>query len=211
MPTSSITATWRAPEAKSYQDFLVTALTKNLPARSSIEEEISKKLKKEGVKSSKSLDILGRDQKLDSAADKKAALDKIVSMSYDAIVVVTLLKKTEDTRYVAGASSYQPTNIGVGTGYFNPVTNTNTGTGTYGSFGMYYMNASSAYNTPGYYETDKVYFLETRVFDAKTKELVWSAQSDTLYPNDLATATSDFAVVVVQSMKEGRILFKKAK
>jgi len=210
-PTTTITGSWKDPEGKSYKDFLVAGLSKNLQARSSFEGDIAKKLKHEGVKAAESWLILGRDQKLDSAEDKKAALAKIQAMSYDAIITITLVKKTENARYVPGTTSYAPTNIGVGTGYYDPATGLNQGGGSYGSFGTYYMSASTVYNTEGYYETDKEYFVQSNVYDAKTAKLVWSAQSETFNPANLAMASSDFSYVMTEAMNKANLIYKKQK
>jgi hypothetical protein len=126
--------------------------------------------------------------------------------------VVTLLKKTEEKHYVEGTSTYTPTNIGVGTGYYNPVTNTDASTGgSYGAFGIYYMAASSASSTQGHYETDEIYFVESRMFDAGTEKLIWSAQSATFYPGDITTASYDFAYVMVEELKKEKLIFEKEK
>jgi hypothetical protein len=211
-PTTNITAEWKDPERKSYQNFFVAVLAKNLQARSSMEGDISRDLKREKVKAIKSLDVLGHNEKVDTPEEKRAAVDKIKSLGYDAIMVVTLLKQTEENRYVDGTTSYTPTNIGVGTGYYNPVTGSTAGTnGNYGAFGMYYMAASSATSTNGYYETDKIYFVQSNMYDAKTEKLVWSAQSDTFFAGDLATASNDFAYVMVDALKKANLIYKNEK
>ncbi len=210
-PTTNISGSWKDPEGKTYQNFLVAVLAKNLPARSSIEGDMARDLKREKVKASKSLDIFGHNEKLETKEQKRAAVDKIKTMDYDAIIVVTLLKKTEESRYVPGKSSYTPANIGVGTGYYNPVTNESSSGGSYGAFGVYYMDASSAFNTPGYYEKDQIYFVQSNLYDAKTEKLVWSAQSDTFFSGDLATASNDFAYVMVQELKKANLIYKKEK
>jgi hypothetical protein len=210
-PTTSITGSWKDPEGKNYKDFLVAVLSKNLPARSTFEGDIAKRLKHEGVKASESMLILGRDQKLESAEDKKAAVEKIQGLSYDAIITITLVKKTENSRYVAGTTSYAPTNIGIGTGYYDPATGLNQGSGSYGSFGTYYMSASTVYNTEGYYVTDKEYFVQSNMYDAKTAKLVWSAQSETFNPSNLAMASSDFSYVMTEAMKKANLIYKKTK
>ena len=209
--STNITGSWKDPEGKQYKEFFVAVLSKNLPARSSIEGDISRNLKHEGVKASKSLDILGHNEKVETPEEKKAAVEKIQKLNYDAIIVITLVKKTEESRYVEGASTYKPTNIGVGTGYYNPATDGTPANGSYGAFGVYYIDGASVYNAPGYYETDKIYFVQSNMFDAKTSKLVWSAQSETFYPGDLATASHDFGYVMVEALKKAGLIYKKAK
>jgi hypothetical protein len=208
---TKITGTWKAPEARSYKDFFVAVLSKNLPARSALEHDISGRLKHEGVKATQSLDVLSHSEKVDTEEEKKAAVEKIQSLGHDAIITVTLVRRTEEDRYVPGANSYAPTNIGTGSGYYNPARGGNPGPGSYGSFGRYYTSASSVYTTPGYYEKDKTYFVESRIFDVKTSKLVWSAQSETFNPGEITTASSDFSLVMVDAMKNANLVYKEEK
>jgi hypothetical protein len=208
---TNITASWKDPQAKTYRNFFVAALVKNRPARTSIESNIWENLKRERVKATKSLDILGHSEKVETAEEKKAAVEKIRSLGYDAVVVVTLLRTQEESRWVEGASSYTPANIGVGSGYINPLTNGASVPGAYGAFGMYYIDASTPFNTPGYYEKDKTYFVQCNVYDVETTNLVWSAQSETFDPGNVAAASDDFAHVMVNALKAANIIYKKEK
>jgi hypothetical protein len=207
---TKITGSWRDPEAKNYKDFFVAVLSKNLPARSTLEGDISRRLKREGVKVTQSLDIFSHTEKLETAEEKKAAVEKIQGLGHDAIITVTLVRHTEENRYVPGANSYTPTNIGYGSGYYSPTTGA-LPAGNYSSFGGYYTNASSLYQTPGYYEMDKTYFVESRMFDTKTSRLVWSAQSETFNPGDLDNASDDFSLVMVDAMKQAKLIYKAEK
>lgn len=208
---TQITGSWRAPEAKTYNDFFVAVLSKNLSARSTLERDISSRLKHEGVKVTQSLDIFSHSDKLETPEEKKAAVEKIQGLGHDAIITVSIVRHTEENRYVKGANSYTPTNIGYGSGYYQPMTGQVPGPGYYGTFGGYYTSASTAYTTPGYYETDKVYFVESNVYDMSTSKLVWSAQSETFYANDLNTASNDFSQVMVEAMSKASLLAKTDK
>lgn len=203
---TQITGSWRAPEAKDYNDFFVAVLSKNLSARTTLERDISSRLKHEGVRVTQSLDIFSHSEKIETPEEKKAAVEKIQSLGHDAIITISVIRHTEENRYVQGANSYSPTSIGYGTGYYQPMTGQVPGPGYYGTFGGYYTSASSAYTTPGYYETDKVYFVESNVYDAATSKLVWSAQSETFYGSDLSTASNDFSQVMVDAMKKAKLI-----
>ena len=207
-PTTAITGSWKDPEAKKYSTFFVVVLNKNLQVRSALEGEVSSLLKKQDVKAVKSLDVLGKDEKIETVEEKKAAVEKIQSLNYDAIVTVTLLKSTEEKRYVPGVSSYTPANVGVGSGYYNPSTGANQAPGGNSAFGMYYQDGGDVYNAPGYYETTKIYFIESRVFEANGAKLVWSAQSEAIYAGDLKAAARDFATAIVQKMNVDGIIRK---
>lgn len=206
--TTVITGSWKDPEAKKYESFFVVVLNKKYAVRGTLEEDISRLLKKEGVEAVKSVDVLGKDEKIETTEEKQAAVEKIQSLGYDAIVTVTVLRSTEENRYVPGTSSRAPANVGQGSGYYDPRTGANQGSGGQYAFGTYYMSGSTAYNTPGYYETDKVYFVQSNVYEAGTAKLVWSAQSETFYPGNLAAASRDFSMGMVAAMKEAGIVVK---
>jgi len=208
---TTLTGSWKDPEATSYKDFMVVVLSKKLPVRSTVEDDITIRLKRAGVKGAKSLDVIPHTEKVETQEDRKAAVEKIQSLGHDAIITITLVKQTEESRYIPGTNSYSPTNVGVGSGYYNPVTGEGQqGTGSY-AFGSYYMGASTAYNTPGYYEKDKTYFLQSNVYDLKTSKLIWSAQSQTFDPGNIAAASHDFSLVMVDAMKKANLLYKKGK
>lgn len=202
---TSITGSWKDPEATNYKDFFVAVLSKNKQVRSTLEYDISRRLKKEKVKAAQSLDVFAHSDKYETTEEKQAAVAKIQSLGHDAIIVITVLKHTESSRYVEGSSSYAPTNMGYGTGY-TIATGAAPLTGNYGAFGGYYVSGSSVYQTPGYYEMDKTYFVESNVYDARTSKLIWSAQSQTFNPGDLATASGDFSLVMVEAMKKAGII-----
>lgn len=206
---TTITGSWKAPEASKYNDFFVVVLSKNLPVRSTLENDISRKLKKEGVKVSQSLSVFSPAEKLETPEEKKVAVEKIQALGHDAIITIVVVRHTEEERYVPGANSSQPVAVGVGTGYYNPARGGALPAGSYGSFGGYYADASTTYTTPGYYETDKTYFVQSNVYDAKTSRLVWSAQSETFNPANLAAASSDFSTVMAEAMAKAGIFNKK--
>jgi hypothetical protein len=61
---------------------------------------------------------------------------------------------------------------------------------------------------PGYYATDKTYFLETNLYDAATEKLVWSAQSETVNPGSIDKFVQDYPKkLIAQMVKDG--LLKK--
>ena len=71
------------------------------------------------------------------------------------------------------------------------------------------MSASTAYNTPGYYETDKIYFIQINMYDARSRKLVWSAQSETFYPGNIDTASYDFSFVMVEALRKANLIYKE--
>jgi len=209
-PATKITGSWKDPNAESYKDYFIAVLSKNQQVRQQLEGDIADRLKRQHVKVTRSLEVFKHTDKVETPEQRTAAIEKIKSLGHDAIMVVKLVNKTEDTRYVAGTNSYAPTNIGIGTGY-NLQTTGAPPPGQYGAFGMYYLDNYGSHTTPGYYQMDQSYFLESSLFDAKTEKLVWSAQSEVFNPANLPSASGDFSFVMVDALKKGNLIYKKEK
>ncbi|WP_375582791.1 hypothetical protein [Cyclobacterium xiamenense] len=120
-------------------------------------------------------------------ADKEEILSKIKKLGSEAILTVTLLDQTNETRYVPGMTTYAP----MGVGY-------------YGRFWSYYNQYNPYMYDAGYYTTDKNYYLEANVYDARTEDIVWSSQSESTNASSLDQFSKAFsASVVKQLMKDG--------
>lgn len=63
--------------------------------------------------------------------------------------------------------------------------------------------------TPGYYDTDKKYYIEINLYDAETDELVWSSQSETTNPPSLESFAPTFALTVVNQLIKDGLIVKK--
>lgn len=107
-PATQITGSWKDPAAKGYKDFFVAVLSKNLPARSTLEKDISSKLDREKVKATQSLSVFSHSEKIETEEERKAAVEKIQSLGHDAIITIALVNKTEESRYVSGSNSICP-------------------------------------------------------------------------------------------------------
>ncbi len=209
-PATKITGSWKDPAASSYKNFFVAVLTKNIQARQRLEGDISDRLAREHVKVTKSLEVFAHTEKVETPEERTAAIEKIQSLGHDAIMVIKIVNKTDDTYYVQGTNSYAPTNIGIGTGYNLQTTGTPP-PGQYGAFGVYYLDNYGSHSTPGSYQRDQAYFMESNLFDAKTAKLVWSAQSELFNPANLNSASGDFSFVMVDALKKGNLIYKKEK
>jgi len=209
-PATQITGTWKDPAAGSYKDFFVAVLTKNKQARQQLEGDISSRLAREHVKATRSLEVFPHNEKVETPEERKAAVEKIQGLGHEAIMVIKIISKTEDTIYVPGTNSLAPTNVGIGTGY-NLQTTGAPPPGTYGAFGMYYLDNYGSYSTSGHYQKEQAYVVESKLFDAKTSKLVWSAQSEVFNPVNLNSASGDFSFVMVNELKKGNLIYKKEK
>lgn len=191
---TEITGSWRNSEAQSLADdihtILVTALTPRANARQSVENDLATALQKKGYQTIKSIDVLPPTFRDSEAPDKTELLSRIEETGADAILTVALIDEDTESRYVPGSYGYAP--------YPR--------FGYYGTFWGYYNTWYPTLHSPGYYEEDKVYFIETNLYDAETEQLLWSAQSETYNPKSLPRFANDFAEVVVTRMVKEDLL-----
>lgn len=190
-PTTLITGSWKNPKAgvKDYKTVFVVALTGNTIAKSTTEGDVSAALNKQGIATVKSIDEFPPGFTKDSIP-KTEIIQRVKGKGSDAILTISLLKKSTESRYVRGAYVYDPSVRFI----------------YYGNFWGYYNYwYPYAYN-PGYYSQEDVYFIETNLYDSSTELLLWSAQSRTYSYNGLAPVSKEFAATIVDKMKKDGIL-----
>ena len=115
-----------------------------------------------------------------AAAIKKAGCD--------AVFVIALLD-------VQTVETYQP-----GTAYY-PMSY-----GYYGSYYGYYNYYSPYVYSPGYYTTDKTYYIESNFYDLERDQLLWSIQSEAYNPTSLDSWFDRYSYDLLNELKrEGLI------
>jgi nitrogen regulatory protein PII-like uncharacterized protein len=168
--TTSITGSYKNPEMNGktlqYKKIFIAALTPNTAVKSEVESSLAESLTAQGYTAVKSIDIFMPGSQTETQSD--IALQAIRETGSDAVLAVTLVNQENEMRYVPG-NSY-------------PV---NTYYSHYGSFGGYWGSSYNMMYEPGYYTTDKTYFIETNLYDVASQKLIWSAQSQTLNPSDI--------------------------
>jgi hypothetical protein len=192
-PATEITGSWKNTSAtastRTINTILVTALSAKTNVRQAVENDMAATLQYEGYKTVKSFDILPPFTE-GKTPDKDQLFSKIKEAKADAILTVALIDKETENRYVPGNAVYAPMPR----------------FGYYGTFWGYYNNWYPSLYSPGYYEEEKIYFIETNLYDARTEELLWSAQSETYNPSSLDSFSKEFAEVVVQKMQKDGLL-----
>lgn len=193
--STEITGSWMNPRipSASYEHIIVAALTNNVNAKTTVEDELAEALMKQGVRVTKSSSLFAPNF-TEAHDDKEEMLSKFREAGGDAILTVSLIDKEMETRYVPGAYGYEPVDR----------------FGYYGAFWGYYSFWYPRIYSPGYYTTDKTYFIETNLYDTNTEELIWSAQSETYNPNNLSSFSEEFAQAIVEKMEEDNIIPKDA-
>ena len=196
--TTDITASWANKEAfatKQYKSVFIAAITGNVPNKTIIENELGFQMTQRGITATKSHDVFPGTFTKDNKPSKEVLLDGIKASKSEAILTVTLRHEEDETRYVQGSTNAY--------GLYNPM-----GYGYYGNFYGYYNYAYGFGYDPGYYTTDKVYYIETNIYDAQSQELIWSAQSKTYNPNNIEDFTKGYTDAIVGRLQKDGILAK---
>jgi hypothetical protein len=193
-PSTEITGSWKNTNATAVagdvNTILVTALTDRVNARQIVENELAAALEQKNYRTIKSFDVLPPSFTDGKNLDKNELLSKIEGTASQAILTVALIDKDTETRYVQRNYGYAPIPR----------------FGYYGTFWGYYNTWYPTLYSPGYYEEDKIYFIEINLYDAKTEQLLWSAQSETYNPSTLEGFAENFAKVVVAKMEADGVL-----
>jgi hypothetical protein len=111
---------------------------------------------------------------------KRLLLEKVAKLGCDAIFVTALKDVHAETHYVSTSS------IAVSGGGYYPYN------GYYGNFNSYYTGYYTETSLSGYYETNKMYFIESNLYDANTLELLWSVQSKSYNPSDAEKVSKEY-------------------
>ena len=181
-PSTKIEKSWVEPGAKVVRDssnkVMIIALVKDETSRRVIEDELAKRIKAASVASYRFLT-----SEMIKAASDEALNNLITKENCTHVLLMRLADIEKETSYVPG-STY----------------------GYYGGYGRYYGYGAAMYSTPGYYTTDKNYFIETTIYSVSPNKLLWTGTTKTVNPSKVEKAVNQIADVVVAKMKEDKFL-----
>ena len=181
-PTTEITKSWREPDASVTPGpdlkTLVIAMVKDETSRRVIEDQLVKRLSTTSVPSYTILTT-----EMIEAASDQALNDLVIKNKFTHVLLMRLADIEKETSYVPGTT-----------------------TAYYGGYGRYYGYGASMYSSPGYYTTDKNYFIETTIFTAEPNKLVWTGTTKTVNPSKIEKAVNEIADAVTAQMKKDGFL-----
>ena len=190
-PSTQITGAWTKDNISSqgpYKKVYIAALTPNVNAQDAIENNLASAARERGIEAVTSKQSFTRTFTQDNQPSRTEILDNIRAQNADAIFTVTLVDKESETRYVPDNTTYAPMAYGP----------------YYGSFYSYYNTMYPITYDPGYYATDKIYYMESNLYDAETEELIWSAQSKTVNPANVDSFARDYTeAMIMELVKDG--------
>lgn len=189
--TTRITGSWKNPEVATPQlessTMFIASLSRNIEVRTKLENALAEQAAQHNIRAVKSVDRF-TPEFYKTTPTKEDLLGKIRESDAKVILTVSLINKESESRYVPGSRTYAP----------YPSFR------WYRGFYAYYNYWYPLINDPGYYVTDKTYFIETNLYDAATDQLLWSAQSETVNPGSIDNFVRDYPkVLMAQMVKDG--------
>jgi hypothetical protein len=188
-----VSSSWRKPQATAngFHNIFVAAITKEISTKQSIENGLQTLLQQKGLTIEKSVDVFPQTFSSSQRPQRELVLSKIQGTNADGILTVALLRKETESHYIPGSGGFY--NPGLRYGYYN-------------RFWSYYNNYYPSIYSPGYYDETKVYYIETNLYNAKTEELIWTAQTRTYDPTSTESFLKGYVNAIYDRMlKDGLI------
>jgi hypothetical protein len=180
------------PGSSRVTNVFINVMTQNQVAKSALENDLADAAAARGIKSVKSYYAFGPVRSRENLPPKDLVLQQIRKFGCDAIFTVVMIDRKSETRYVPGASTYNPYP------YY----------GYYGTFGAYYTNSSMVY-APGYYTQDDTYYLESNLYDATTEDLLVSMQTKVENPSSIEKSSKEYTKALIQELADQGFFKKK--
>ncbi|WPP53541.1 hypothetical protein [Catalinimonas niigatensis] len=192
---TDVTASWKSEETaeEGYDHIFVAVLSQDMETKEIVEGQMVALLESIGVNATTSLSLFPQNFSAEQVENKSLILDEVRAQGNDAILTISLVDQESENRFVAGNDTYAPA---IAYGYYQ-------------KFHTYYAHNFTQIYTPGYYSLDKIYYLETNLYDVEDEELYWSAQSDTYNPGNIEAFAGDFSKVMVARLKKEGLIRTK--
>jgi hypothetical protein len=189
--SSKITYSWKSEKAEPLETsrLMVVCLDNHMQdagLRSEMESHLVDDLKDRGLKAVSSMMELG--PKSFAGLTEKQALERLQDRGADAVLTIVLLDKKRERYYVPGRVQFTPYII-----YQR-------------HFWGYYSTIYDRIYTPGYYMEDTRYFWETSLYDLKTRELVYTAQTESFDPASVSQMGHEYGLLIVNDLFRNNVL-----
>ncbi len=180
--SSKITTSWKAKNTlpQQFNEIMVIGVIRETDRsiQKKMEGHIIGDLKALGYNALSSLNEFGPNAF--KKGDTAAALLKLKESNVDAVLTIVLLDKEKEQQYVA--SSYN------------------------NRFNNYRYDMYQRIFEPGYYVTNTKYFWESNLYNLKTKQLIYSVQTQSFNPDDTETLAHEYGKLIVKNMLKEQVL-----
>ena len=191
-PAVQVTGSWKTPtppDGKKFKKLFILAITGNGELRSTLEHDLGVAATKRGYEILRSEEAFPPADTGNVVVKKEDILNKAREMGCDGILSFAVLSQSEQSRYVPGVYAYNPVSYGF-----------------YDMFAGYYTYMAPVVYSPGYYSTDKYYFMESNFFEIESEKLLWSVQSESLNPSSIKKFSKSYTVSLIDQLKQEDIV-----
>jgi len=192
---SKLTGSWSKGDApKKYNKTAVIVMTPKTTGRAIFEVAMMESLKAKGINATHTMDIFpmagtaGLTDSFTEAEIQEVMDEKLAKNNADVIMIIALLDREQEQKYVQGAS------VGVTMPYTY-------GGGYHGYYGYAYGNV---YNT-GYYTTTTSYMVQTNLYEVATGTLIYTAQTKTTDPSNMESEIKKLSNLIVYDIDKRKI------
>jgi len=192
-PSQRITSYWANKEAmpkEPYKTIYIMAIAQNENLQPAIENELADVLISRGRKVMMNSQIYPPSFSAVKQLSKEQLIETIANTGSGGVITLAVLDTKTETTYNQGAN-YAPMSYGY-----------------YGSYYGYYNHYYPVVYSPGYYSTNKTYYIETNFFDVKTDQLLWSIQSTASNPSSLESFFKEYSVTILKKLREEGLIDK---
>jgi hypothetical protein len=192
-PSQKITGSWVNREALPkgpYHSIFLVVISQDNNANKSVEDLLAKRIESRGPKAVKSSDFFPLNITATKRVSKEQMDAAIIKSGCDAVMTVALLDVKTEHHYTQG-TAYVPVNYGF-----------------YGSYYGYYNYYYPTVYSPGYYTSEKVYYLESNFYDMASNSLIWSVQSETYEPSSLKSWFQSYSYMLINHLKKEGLIKK---
>ena len=188
---SRITHSWKSETASSgsYNKIMVIGIIKDHDRnlREQMENHLADDLKARGYNAVSSLKEYG--PKAFDNMDEEGAITKLSNSGVDAVITIVLLDKERERNYVPARVHYSPYII-----YQR-------------HFWGYYSTIYDRIYSPEYFQqVNTKYFWESNFYDLKTKQLLYSVQTESFDPASAESLGHEYGEMIVKDMFEKKII-----
>jgi hypothetical protein len=181
--STKILTSWKNPNFSHsrFHKVMVVGMSDNAPVRADFEDELSAAMKEKNIEAIPGNTLLLRPE--GTKVDIEYIKAQIKEHKIDAVIVSRLVSVKTETTYIPGSVYMVPYPY-------------------YYSFYGYYSALYPVVYSPDYLRTDKTVRIETNLYATGTPEadLVWTAISDTMNPNNVEKAIKAVVKEVVKQM-----------
>tara|TARA_R110001583_G_scaffold82774_2_gene219323 strand:+ start:2642 stop:3148 length:507 start_codon:yes stop_codon:yes gene_type:complete len=168
-------------------------MTENLTARKIFEEELKEAFKLRNIYAEESTIVF--DESFTNSKRSEDEIDEMIQEiskeGFDAVIITAVKGVDERKNY---ASNYYTVDY------------------LWSRFGNYYYRFQDVYYTPEYYESYKVYNIETSLYNINKKEsksLIWVGSFNLVNPQTISTTVKDYVAKIIKQLENENLIEKR--